>query len=115
MNNPPETKMSRPESLIENVQHLVSSPEVYLRLKQVLDDPNDTRKQVAGVAACDPSLNTRVSGIANSAYDGFPSRIDRISTAVNITGEKELRNIVLATTLLSTMRSLVVYWSRPGD
>ena len=56
--------MSTPESLIENVQHLVSSPEIYLRLQQVLDDPNDTRQQAADVVAYAPSLSTRVLRIS---------------------------------------------------
>ena len=51
VNNPSETKMSTLESLIENVLHLVSSPEIYLRLQQVLDGPNHTRQQVADVVA----------------------------------------------------------------
>ena len=50
-NNPPETKMSTLESLVENVLHLVSSPKIFLRLQQMLDGPNHTRRQVADVGA----------------------------------------------------------------
>ena len=103
--------MPTPESLIENVLHLVSSPEIYLRLQQVLDDPNDIRQQVADVVAYDPSLSTRVLCIANSSYYGFPNKVDSISTAVNIIGEIELRDIVLATTVVSTMAC----WNRKAS
>lgn len=106
MNSPPRLKTSTPEMLVENVLHLVSLPEIYLRLQQVLDDPHHTRMQVAEVVAYDPSLSARVLRIANSSYYGFPNEVDSISTAVNIIGEIELRNIVLATTVVNTMSKL---------
>lgn len=106
MNSPPKLKLPTPEALIENVLHLVSLPEIYLRLQQALDNPNHTRQQLADVVAYDPSLSARVLRIANSSYYGFPSKIESISAAVNIIGEIELRNIVLATTVVNTMSKL---------
>jgi HD-like signal output (HDOD) protein len=60
VNRPPDIKMSTPEKLIENVLHLVSLPEIYLRLQQVLDNPHHIRRQVADVIVYDPSLSARV-------------------------------------------------------
>jgi HD-like signal output (HDOD) protein len=60
VNRPPDFKMSTPEKLIENVLHLVSLPEIYLRLQQVLNNPHHTRQQLADVIVYDPSLSARV-------------------------------------------------------
>ncbi len=106
MTSPPKLNRSTQQTLVDNVLHLVSLPEIYLRLQQVLDNPDHIRQQVAEVVSYDPSLSARVLRIANSSYYGFPNKVDNISSAVNIIGEIELRNIVLATTVVSTMSSL---------
>lgn len=106
MTNPVKIKTTTPGALVENVMHLVSLPEIYLRLQKVLDDPHHTREHVAEIIGYDPSLSARILRIANSAYYAFPSAIDNISTAVNIIGEMDLRNIVLASTLVNSMRVL---------
>lgn len=106
MNSLSKLKISTPEALIENLLHLISLPEIYLRLQQVLDDSTHTRQQVADVVACDPSLSARVLRIANSSYYGFSNKIDSISAAVSVIGEVELQNIVLAATVVPSMSQL---------
>ena len=94
------------QSLVENVLQLISLPEVYLRLQQVIDDPNHTRDQVAEILAYDPSLSARVLRIANSSYYGFPREIESVASAVGIIGELDLRNLVLATSVAGSMNTL---------
>lgn len=106
MNNQAKIKTTTPAALVENVMHLVSLPEIYLSLQKVLDNPKHTRDDVAEIIGYDPSLSARILRIANSAYYGFPGKIDTISTAVNIIGEMDLRNIVLASTVVNSMRVL---------
>lgn len=103
---PPIVKFSTPEAIIENILHLVSLPDIYLRLQKVLDDPKHNRLQVSDIVSFDPSLSVRILRIANSSYYGFPGSIDSISAAINIIGEIELRNIVLAATVMKTMGKL---------
>lgn len=86
--------------------HLISLPEIYLRLQKILDDPKHNRHQVADTVSFDPALSARVLRIANSSYYGFPGSIGSIAAAVNIIGEIELRNIVLAATVMKTMGKL---------
>ncbi|MDH3388302.1 MAG: HDOD domain-containing protein [Gammaproteobacteria bacterium] len=85
---------------------LVSLPEIYLRLQQVIDDPLHTREQFAEIIACDPSLSARVLRIANSSYYGFPRQIETVNEAVGIIGELDIRNLVLATTVAGSMNAL---------
>ncbi|MFT5219174.1 MAG: HD-like signal output (HDOD) protein [Planctomycetota bacterium] len=99
-------KPSTPAALVENVLQLVSLPEVYLRLQAVIEDPLHSRKQVAELIGYDPGLSARLLRIANSAYYSFPGEIDSISTAVNIIGEMELRNITLAISVADAVSQL---------
>jgi len=99
-------RVTTPQSLVENVLQLISLPEIYLRLQQAIDDPMHTREQVAEIVAYDPSLSLRVLRIANSSYYSFPREIETISAAVGIIGELDLRNLVLATSVIGSMNAL---------
>jgi len=99
-------RVTTPWSLVENVMQLISLPEIYLRLQQVIDDPIHTREQVAEILAYDSSLSARVLRIANSSYYSFPREIETVASAVSIVGEIELRNLVLATTVVGSMNAL---------
>lgn len=99
-------RLTTAKSLVENVLQLISLPEIYLRLQQVIDDPDHTREQVAEVVAYDPSLSARVLRIANSSYYSFPREIETVASAVGIIGELDLRNLVLATSVVGSMNGL---------
>ena len=98
--------METPQALVENVLQLISLPEIYLRLQQTIDDPEHSREQVADIIAYDPSLSARVLRIANSSYYAFSREIESVASAVGIIGELDLRNLVLATTVVNAMSGL---------
>lgn len=99
-------RLATPQALVENVMQLICLPEIYLRLQQTIDDPLHTREQVAEIIAYDPSLSARVLRIANSSYYSFPREIETVASAVGIIGELELRNLVLATSVVGSMNAL---------
>lgn len=98
--------MSTPQLLVDSVLQLISLPEIYLRLQQTIDDPMHSREQIAEIVAYDPSLSARVLRIANSSYYSFPRKIETVSSAVGLIGELDLRNLVLATTVIGSMNAL---------
>jgi len=99
-------RVETPRALVENVLQLISLPEIYLRLQQTIDDPEHSREQIAEIIAYDPSLSARVLRIANSSYYSFAREIETVSSAVGIIGELDLRNLVLATTVVGSMSAL---------
>jgi len=99
-------RVETPQALVENVLQLISLPEIYLRLQRTIDDPEHSREQIAEIIAYDPSLSARVLRIANSSYYGFASEIETVSSSVGIIGELDLRNLVLATTVVGSMSAL---------
>lgn len=99
-------KVATPRAMVENVLQLISLPEIYLRLQKTIDDPLHSREQVADVITYDPALSARVLRIANSSYYSFPREIETVVSAVGIIGELDLRNLVLATTVVGSMSSL---------
>ena len=103
-------RVETPHALVDNVLQLISLPEIYLRLQQKIDDPEHSREQVAEIIAYDPSLSARVLRIANSSYYGFAREIETVSSAVGIIGELDLRNLVLATSVVGSMSNLKNRW-----
>jgi HD-like signal output (HDOD) protein len=99
-------RVDTPQALVANVLQLISLPEIYLRLQQTIDDPEHSREQIAEIIAYDPSLSVRVLRIANSSYYGFAREIETVSSAVGVIGELDLRNLVLATTVVGSMSAL---------
>ena len=99
-------KVATPRAMVENVLQLFSLPEIYLRLQNTIDDPLHSREQIADVITYDPALSARVLRIANSSYYSFPREIETVVSAVGIIGELDLRNLVLATTVVGSMSSL---------
>jgi HD-like signal output (HDOD) protein len=79
----------------DNVQ-LLSLPEVCLRIQQLAEDPQADMAEFGQLVIQDPALTTRLLRLVNSAYYGFPGRVDTVSRAVNLVGIAELRNLTLA-------------------
>jgi len=93
------------EQLAANVR-LVSLPDVYLRLRSVLDDPNSNLADVADVVGNDPAMATRLLRIVNSAYFGLGNEIDTVSRAVGLLGTQEVHDLVLVTSVANSFEGM---------
>ncbi len=89
--------MSPLEKLVKRSTNLYSLPDVYFRLKAVLDDPDSAMADVAAVIGQDPALTARLLRLANSAYFGNTRNIDSVSTAVSLVGTRQIHDLALAT------------------
>lgn len=78
------------KSFVDDVAALVSPPEIWVRLNEVVNDPHTSASDVAEVTTRDTALAARILKVVNSPYYNFPSRIDTISRAVTILGTNDL-------------------------
>ena len=95
-----------PFQLVQEVQNLISMPEVLLRVNRLIDDPTSTSVDVGRVITQDPGLTARLLRIANSSYYGPGRRIDTVSRAVTQMGMRQLRDLVLATAAASVFQGI---------
>lgn len=93
------------ENILQNAR-LVSLPDVYLRLKAVLDDPNSNLADVAEVVVNDPAMTVRLLRIVNSAYFGLGVEIDTVSRAVGLLGTHEVHDLVLAAAVTQSFEGM---------
>jgi putative nucleotidyltransferase with HDIG domain len=85
---------------------LPSLPEIFVEITNVLGDPRSSAVHVANVISKDTSLSARLLKIVNSAFYGFPSKIDTISRAVMIVGSKQLSTLALGTSVIHIFRDI---------
>ena len=100
------TSRYTPEDLIGRTVDLVSLPDIYVRLKAVVDDPESSMGDVADVVAGDPALTARLLKIANSPFFGFPARVATVTRAISLLGTQQIHDLVLATTVADAFSSM---------
>lgn len=89
------------DEIVARVTDLTTLPDLYLRVKNVIDDPNASHADLADVLSIDPVISARLLRVANSAFYGLPSQIATISRAVNLLGTQQVHDLVLATTVVN--------------
>lgn len=88
-----------PEILVQDVAGLISLPDVCLRVKEMVEDTSYSAADIGKVVSKDAALTARLLKIVNSAFYQFPSKIETVSRAVTIVGNRELRDLVFAATV----------------
>ena len=94
------------ENLTQDVNQLVSLPDVYYRLEALIEKPDSTMEQFANLLATEPDLSARLLSLANSAFYSFPASIESIEKAVQIVGIRQSRELVLATSIMNTFNQV---------
>ncbi len=85
---------------------LVSLPNVFARICEVLNNPVSTAQEAAKVIGMDQSLSARLLRLVNSAFYGFPTKVDTLSRAVTIVGSRQLTTLALGISVISMFRDL---------
>ncbi|MDH3629519.1 MAG: HDOD domain-containing protein [Gammaproteobacteria bacterium] len=83
--------------------NLVTLPDIYWQLKEILDSHDYSMQDVAQLIVYDPGLTARMLRIVNSAYFGFAAKIDTVTHAVSILGVQQIRDLVLATAIADAL------------
>ncbi|WP_432737976.1 HDOD domain-containing protein [Maridesulfovibrio sp. FT414] len=95
-----------PVSLIRAEIKLPSLPQVFIELRQVINDPSSSASDVAKVISRDTALSAFLLRMVNSAFYNFPSQIDTISRAVAVIGTRQLSTLALGTSVMDMFRGL---------
>lgn len=95
-----------PQALVQDAGALFSLPEAALRVNELIHSPDYSVQRLAEVIELDPGLTLRVLRLANSPLFGHVSRIDKVSRAIVLIGEKALRDLVLATSVTNVFKGI---------
>lgn len=82
------------DDIAKNALEFPTLPEVALRVRKLIEDPNVTTAQVGKVLSTDAALSSRLMQVANSAMFIGMAPVDNIRAAVNRLGLALVRNMV---------------------
>jgi HD-like signal output (HDOD) protein len=89
------------QALVKGAVSVASPPLIYERLVQVINDPRSGSADVARVIGEDQGLTARLLRTVNSAFYSFPRPIDSVTQAVTIVGTQQVRDLALATSVMT--------------
>lgn len=94
------------QELVTNLGNLSSLPNLYYKVRQALLDPNLTIGDLTDLISADPALTASLLRIANSAFYGFPRKIETLSRAISLIGLDQVGDIVLTSSLTATFQGI---------
>lgn len=93
-------------SLLDDVEGLVSPPDVCMRLFELINSPSAGSDDFANVISVDPNLTARLLRMTNSAFYRFRGKIDTISRAITVIGTSELYQLVLSVSAVKSFNNI---------
>lgn len=99
--------MNDPWKRVTKAVELFSLPDVYFKLKTILDDPGYSMAKVAIVISQDPAITLRLLRIVNSSYYGLRTKVETVDRAVTLLGTDQVHDLVLTTSVTQSFKGLV--------
>jgi HD-like signal output (HDOD) protein len=99
---PPEVEYKCDYSLgtiVRRSKTVSSLPAIYHEIVEVVNHPHSSAVDVANVISRDTGLTARLLKLVNSAFYGFPAKIETVSRATTMVGMNELCDLALATSV----------------
>jgi HD-like signal output (HDOD) protein len=92
----------RAESLVGGSLDLLTLPDIFLRVKYIVEDPHTTARDLARVISADPATTARILKLVNSALRGDSGHIESVSCAVSLLDMFQVHDLVLATAVATS-------------
>lgn len=99
--------MSNTQKYLVDVANLITLPDIYIAVKEAVDDPDVGMVELAELVSYDPAISTRLLKVANSSFYGQTSKIDTIKRAVMLLGTKTVHDTVLSISVSQAFQSIV--------
>jgi HD-like signal output (HDOD) protein len=92
--------------LVNDAAVVYTLPQLYERFNLVINHPRSSISDITRIITEDTGLSSCILKLANSPMFGYYSKIDSISKAVTIIGTQQLRDMVLAISVIRIFRSI---------
>ncbi len=79
---------------------------IYYKIDEAISRPNTSMAEIGRIVGQDPGLTVRLLRLVNSAFYHFPSKIETITQALVIIGTQQLRELVLATSIVNLFQGI---------
>jgi len=99
--------MHTAQTIVKESIELMSLPDVYIRLRDVITSPNSSMSDVAQILVHDPAITARLLKLVNSPFFGLTTRVDTMTRAINMLGTQQVHDLVLATVVVDSFSGFV--------
>lgn len=93
------------QKVVKSAQ-LISLPDIYIKLKALIDDPDYTMAEVALLVGRDPGMATRFLRVVNSPLNRRVCKIETVSHAVSLLGIRQVHDIVLSASVADAFEGI---------
>ncbi|QGY39600.1 HDOD domain-containing protein [Pseudodesulfovibrio cashew] len=100
------TGMGTPETIAKHETELSSFPDIYFRIREVLEDESASAERIAKVVSTDMNLSAKLLKLVNSPLYGFSQSVDTISRAVALVGGRELSTLALGLSAINYFKDI---------
>jgi len=85
---------------------LTTLPAIFARINEAIMKPSSSSHDIADLISKDTSLSARLLKLVNSAFYGYPSRIDSLARAVSIVGTNQLNMLAFGIDVVSAFKNI---------
>lgn len=93
-------------SLIDGIPPLGSCSGIMQEIETALADDNCTLASLAEIVEKDPDLTARLLRLGNSAFFGFPTRLETVSEAVSLIGIQQVQDLIMASSVVEMFEGI---------
>ncbi len=98
--------MDAAHEFICDLAEKISMPEVYLKIRKLMENPGATISDYERIVQTDPMLAIRIIRIANSEFFGFNRRADDLYDAISLIGAIQLHDLLLSSLCMRTFYNI---------
>ncbi|OGJ94167.1 MAG: hypothetical protein A2487_07735 [Candidatus Raymondbacteria bacterium RifOxyC12_full_50_8] len=88
---------------VDRITGLPTLPQVITEITRLMQNPRTSAEEVGKALIMDQALASKVLKLVNSAFYGFPGRINTITHAIVILGFNTVKNIILTASIFETL------------
>jgi putative nucleotidyltransferase with HDIG domain len=100
-----KTEGERLKEIIKNINDIPSLPTVIAEVNEAIRNPRVDANTVGQIITRDQALSAKALKLVNSAFYGFPGKINSVTRAIIILGFQRVRNIVITATVIDNFKS----------
>ncbi len=95
-----------PADIVRHEVGLASFPDIYFRIREILDNPRSSAQDIANVVNTDVGFSAKLLKLVNSPFFGFSATIDSVARAVSLVGVKEISTLALGISTINYFQNI---------
>ena len=95
-----------PSDIVDHETSLVSFPDIYFKIKEVLESKTCSASDLARIVSTDIGLSAKILRLVNSPFYNFTSKIDSIDRAISLVGDREVSTLALGVSAINFFKDI---------